>query len=61
MEKLIVEEIYKNCCFFEKIIVKIFAKIFVKVYHIGRLKCLNSRLKKMIIPNGVWRSLLRLV
>lgn len=46
MEKLIVEDICKELRWNEKIIVKIFAKIFIKVYHIGRIKCLRSRLEK---------------
>lgn len=46
MEKLIVEEICKNLNWYERIVVKIFAKIFIKAYHIGRIKCLRSRLQK---------------
>lgn len=46
MEKLIVENICRELSWNEKIVVKIFAKIFIKVYHIGRIKCLNSRLGK---------------
>ena len=46
MEKDIVNEIYKNCTLKEKIVVKIFRRIFIKTYHIGRLKCLNNRMKK---------------
>ena len=45
MEKLIVEEICSNLKWYEKIIVKIFAKLFIKIYHIGRLNCLNSKIK----------------
>lgn len=45
MEKLIIEEIYKNLKWYEKIFVKIFAKTIIKVYHIGRINCLNSKIK----------------
>ena len=46
MEKLIIEEICENCYWHEKIVVKTFAKIFIKAYHIGRIKCLKNRLRK---------------
>lgn len=42
MEKEIVEEIKKECNFRERILLKMFGKIFVKVYHIGRIKMFNS-------------------
>lgn len=45
MEKLIEQEICKNCTFKEKVVVKIFRKTFIKTYHIGRINCINNRLK----------------
>lgn len=41
MEKLIVEELCKNLKWYERIIVKIFKKIFYKVYRIGTIACFN--------------------
>lgn len=44
MEENIVEEIKKECNLKERILLKVFAKTFVKVYNITRLKILNSLL-----------------
>ena len=48
MEKLIIEDICRELRWNEKIVIKIFAKIFIKVYHIGRINCLQSRLRKWL-------------
>lgn len=44
-KKLIIKELFKYLNWREKIIVKIFANTFVKVYNISRIKTLNSYLK----------------
>ena len=41
MEKLIVEEICKNLKWNERFIVKVFKDVFVKVYHMERIKIFN--------------------
>ena len=43
MEKLIVEEICKNLKWYERIIVKLLKNTFIKVYHMGRIICWNSK------------------
>jgi len=45
MEKLIVEEICKNLKYYEKIIVKAHAKLFIKVYNNERIKTINALLE----------------
>lgn len=42
MEKLIIEEICRKCKWYEKIIIKIFRKLIIKIYHLGRNKACNS-------------------
>ena len=44
-KNLIIKELSKYLNWREKIILKIFANIFVKVYNISRIKTLNSYLK----------------
>lgn len=41
MEKLIVEELCKNLKWYEKIIVTIFKRTFIKTYNNQRLKTIN--------------------
>ena len=41
MEKLIIEEICKNLKWYERIIVKIYKKIFYKAYRAGVAECFN--------------------
>ncbi|MCI8485995.1 MAG: hypothetical protein HFJ20_02660 [Clostridia bacterium] len=48
MEENIVEEIKKECNLKERILLKVFAKMFVKVYHIGRINCFNSLKNKKL-------------
>ena len=48
MEKEIINEICQNAKKYEIIIIKLFAKIFVKAYHTGRLKCLNNIISKWL-------------
>lgn len=43
MDKEIVEEILKECKWYEIIIVKLLKKQFIKAYHIGRIRCWNSK------------------
>ena len=45
MEKIIIEEMLKDCKWYEKIVVRMFKKIFIKIYHINRIKLVNSMLK----------------
>ena len=45
-ENLVVKEICKNLKWYERIIVKMFKKIFLKVYHNQRIKMLNILFKK---------------
>lgn len=46
MEKYVVKEISKNLNLYEKIIVKIFEKLFWKVYNITRIKIINEFIKE---------------
>lgn len=46
MEKYVVKEISKNFKLHEKIIVKIFEKLFWKVYNITRIKIINEFIKE---------------
>lgn len=48
MEKEIINEICQNAKKYEIILIKLFAKIFVKAYHTGRLKCLNNIISKWL-------------
>lgn len=43
MENEIVKEILKESKWYEIIIVKSFKKQFIKAYHIGRIRCWNSK------------------
>lgn len=45
MEKIIIEEILKECKWYEKIVVRMFKKTFIKIYHINRIKLVNSMIK----------------
>lgn len=45
MEKIVVEEICKNLKWYERVIVKLFSKTFVKVYHMGRILMFNKKLE----------------
>ena len=45
MEKLIVKEICKNLKWYERIVVRVFKNIFIKVYHIGRILMFNRKLE----------------
>lgn len=42
MEENIVEEIKKECNLKERILLKVFARTFVKVYNIARVKAINN-------------------
>ena len=44
MENLIVEEICKNLKWYERVVVKLFSKTFVKVYHKTRADIVNNML-----------------
>lgn len=44
----VVEEIKKECNLRERVLLKIFAKTFVKVYHIGRIDCFNNLKNKKL-------------
>ena len=46
MEKEIVREILEKCNWWEKIVVKLFARLFIKVYNIARVKTVNKNLEK---------------
>lgn len=41
MEKIIMEEATKRCKWYEKILLRIFKKTFIKFYHIGRIYMMN--------------------
>ncbi len=43
MEKEIIKSICSNCNWHERIIVKLFNKVFIKSYHMGRINCWNSK------------------
>lgn len=43
MEKEILQEIIKNCNWYEKIVVILFKKQIIKAYHIGRIICWNNK------------------
>ena len=45
MNNIIVEETLKSCKWYEKIIVRMFKKTFIKVYHINRIKLVNDILR----------------
>jgi len=47
MQDRIVEEVLKNCNWYEKIIVKIFSKTFIKIYHFNRINIVNSILRNL--------------
>lgn len=48
MEKEILEEIKKECRGWkEKVLVRLFPKTFVKAYHVGRIRAVNSIIKVM--------------
>ena len=41
MKEEIIREIKRQCNFRERILLKLFPKIFIKVYHISRIKTFN--------------------
>lgn len=41
MEEYVVEEIIRDLKWHERIVVKVFKKIFVKIYRMGMIKCFN--------------------
>ncbi|MEE0929575.1 MAG: hypothetical protein UIM53_01085 [Acutalibacteraceae bacterium] len=43
MEDEILEKILRECNFIEGIVVRIFKKLFINTYHIGRITCWNSK------------------
>ena len=45
MEKLVIENLCKNLKWYERVIVKLFSKTFVKVYHMGRILMFNKKLE----------------
>ena len=45
MEKEILREIMKECKWYEKIIVKLFKKLFIRIYNNMRISCINAMLK----------------
>lgn len=45
MEDIVLEEIVKDCNWYEKIIVKIFRKLFIRVYHNIRIRLINNMIK----------------
>lgn len=45
MEKLVVEEICRNLKWYERVVVKLFRKTFIKVYHMGRILIFNRKLE----------------
>ena len=45
MEELIVEEICKNCKWYERVVVRLFKNTFIKAYHIGRIIMFNKKLE----------------
>ena len=42
LEKVVIEEILKKCNWKERIVVKIFKKVILKVYHNERIKIINK-------------------
>lgn len=44
MEKEIIENLCENLKWYERIIIRLFKKIFLKIYHDVRLKIVNSTL-----------------
>jgi len=42
MDQIMIEELLKNCQWYEKVIVKIFKKSLVKLYHYIRISVINS-------------------
>ena len=45
MEKLIIEKIYKNKKWYEKINIRIFKKSYIETYKIGVKECFNNLVK----------------
>lgn len=46
MEKEIIEEICEDLKWYERIIVKLLKKLFIKIYNITRITCINAMLKE---------------
>lgn len=54
MEEEIVREIIKECKNWkERLLVKLFAKMFIKVYHISRVNTINNIIKSNAIDNAI--------
>lgn len=49
MEKEILKEIEKGLSKREKILLKIFAKTLIKVFHMGRIECFNSLRQEKLV------------
>ena len=45
MNEKIMEEVLNDCKWYEKIIIKKFNKLFIKMYHISRIEIVNKLLK----------------
>lgn len=45
MEKEILKEIIKECKWFERIIVVLFGKTILKIYHYARINIINNMIK----------------
>lgn len=52
MENLIVKEICKNLKWYERVIVKLLSKTFVKVYHMGRITIFNKKLEDIRLSSS---------
>lgn len=52
MEKLIVENLCRNLKWYERVIVKLFSKTFVKVFHIGRITIFNKKLEDIRLSSS---------
>lgn len=52
MEKLVIENLCKNLKWYERVIVKLFSKTFVKVYHIGRITIFNKKLEDIRLSSS---------
>lgn len=49
MEKEMLKEIGKGLNKRERILLKIFAKTFIKVFHMGRIECFNSLRQEKLV------------
>ena len=53
MNERIIQEIMEGCNWKEKVIIRIFKRLFIKVFHNGRLKTVNSMLEKSMVKKKV--------